>query len=462
MSSIATIILNSFESIQYRIAIPIAVLLCFYVPAIHAATFDCSKSLTQPERLICTDEMLSKADDHLATVYKQALRHSSTPEVLRNQQRNWLTKVRNRCDDKACLKIAYNTRIQTLSRIAPWMTNEKAKKICTSALAMINDGSIKNRFINFKPASDNERTAWEDRYSQFPTNSLSDVLRLKHNRYEYHLGYVVGGGTCGNCDIVDLTTDKLFEIYPHDEDDEDLRWAGWGTCDHLLFLMDEPIIVSGRFHFGYSLAALVSWLAPDGAKQVLCSLQQTMKATVNVVHAEDERLCEAVMSEKVKFFPWKDKVSVPESQLRALNIRADGSKGAYVDLNLDGKRELVALLDYASGAGCGSYHEWLLALTAKGTLPQSSTLNKALLKREWGPVTGRHIDDQRRFSVRLFQYEDKPYIYGQGDKTSASVVSLWENKEKTWCEYNILPQHRIKRYYPIESWPKPETQTGKK
>lgn len=41
----------------------------------------------------------------------------------------------------------------------------------------------------------------------------------------------------------------------------------------------------------------------------------------------------------------------------------DSSKDATLDINLDGKKETIVLFDHASGAGCGSYRQWLREFT---------------------------------------------------------------------------------------------------
>src|SRR5438045_1794480 len=83
-----------------------------------AASFDCKKAATITERTICADADLSKADEALASQYKEALAKSPQPEALREGQREWLGETRGRCEVAAkpldCLRTAYATRATEL------------------------------------------------------------------------------------------------------------------------------------------------------------------------------------------------------------------------------------------------------------------------------------------------------------------------------------------------------------
>ncbi len=81
-----------------------------------AASFDCSKASTRAELEICTDETLSELDTHLATYLKKVISSSSQDDAakLRQSQRQWLTEIRNRCQDNECIKLAYESRLDEL------------------------------------------------------------------------------------------------------------------------------------------------------------------------------------------------------------------------------------------------------------------------------------------------------------------------------------------------------------
>jgi uncharacterized protein len=79
-----------------------------------AASFDCKKSSTPVEKLICSDTYLSELDEHLARYYAQVrdqVQSGAAGTCVGANQRQWLNSVRNVCKDAACLEQAYLARL---------------------------------------------------------------------------------------------------------------------------------------------------------------------------------------------------------------------------------------------------------------------------------------------------------------------------------------------------------------
>lgn len=89
-------------------------LILFMPGKLLAASFDCARAATKIEIFICGDPQLSRADEELAVAYTSALKIASAPGAIKKQQRDWLVDIRNRCNDLACLKEAYSSRIPQL------------------------------------------------------------------------------------------------------------------------------------------------------------------------------------------------------------------------------------------------------------------------------------------------------------------------------------------------------------
>ena len=70
-----------------------------------------------------------------------------------------------------------------------------------------------------------------------PFQEISLLVQSEQRKF----GEMVGGGTCGACDIVDLES-VLMVLEPKDDEEETLRWASWGMCDYLLVIDKEPIV----------------------------------------------------------------------------------------------------------------------------------------------------------------------------------------------------------------------------
>lgn len=58
-----------------------------YLLSLQAASFNCAKSVTRMEKLICSDEKLSKMDKDLLVLYSKSLHEATNPETTRKQQR---------------------------------------------------------------------------------------------------------------------------------------------------------------------------------------------------------------------------------------------------------------------------------------------------------------------------------------------------------------------------------------
>jgi len=81
-------------------------------------SFDCTKANTNVEHLICKNPDLVKLDATVNRGYIAMLltdsKEISYQDPVRLDQINWIRKVRNVCNDNACLLNAYHTRIRYL------------------------------------------------------------------------------------------------------------------------------------------------------------------------------------------------------------------------------------------------------------------------------------------------------------------------------------------------------------
>jgi len=86
-----------------------------------AASFDCAKAGTKIEKTICADVELSRLDELLGRFYYGAAEFVKQQPCFKQDQREWLSKVRNRCDDAACLRKVYLERLGALVLLQPGM-----------------------------------------------------------------------------------------------------------------------------------------------------------------------------------------------------------------------------------------------------------------------------------------------------------------------------------------------------
>jgi uncharacterized protein YecT (DUF1311 family) len=87
-----------------------------HAPANTTESFDCKKASTNVEHLICNHPELVKLDATVNRGYVGMLltdsKEISYQDPVRQNQINWIRKVRDACADNACLLSAYRARIQ--------------------------------------------------------------------------------------------------------------------------------------------------------------------------------------------------------------------------------------------------------------------------------------------------------------------------------------------------------------
>src|SRR5262245_10465882 len=84
-------------------------------------SFDCAKATTRVEKTICANAELARLDELLGRFYFGALDVLSQSPCMKDDQRQWLASVRNRCDDATCLRKAYLERLSALLMLQPGM-----------------------------------------------------------------------------------------------------------------------------------------------------------------------------------------------------------------------------------------------------------------------------------------------------------------------------------------------------
>jgi uncharacterized protein len=84
-----------------------------------AASFDCNKSRSRTEKLICSNAQLSSLDESLNSAYKDAGDRMKDKPALLRVQRRWLSYTLAQCSDAMCLEKAISERIALLNDVAP-------------------------------------------------------------------------------------------------------------------------------------------------------------------------------------------------------------------------------------------------------------------------------------------------------------------------------------------------------
>ena len=101
----------------------IAAALLLWTGAASAASFDCARAATGPEKAVCADRDLDTLDEHLGRYYAAAREGvKDSARCLQADQQEWLKNVRDRCVTNDCLKGAYLDRLAELDALQPGAT----------------------------------------------------------------------------------------------------------------------------------------------------------------------------------------------------------------------------------------------------------------------------------------------------------------------------------------------------
>jgi uncharacterized protein len=90
---------------------------CLATAIVHCASFDCSKSKSTSEKLICGDALLSKLDDKLDTLYKREKASAPDPVAFSKYSLQRWKDRETSCNDKACLIDWYEQRKNELTKV---------------------------------------------------------------------------------------------------------------------------------------------------------------------------------------------------------------------------------------------------------------------------------------------------------------------------------------------------------
>lgn len=100
-----------------------------------AASFDCTKAASAVEKAICSDDKISELDSQLMLSYKKSMSTAVNADALKLQQRAWLANVRNKCQDAACLKLAYADRIAQLDSASTPVPVQPSQNVQVASVA---------------------------------------------------------------------------------------------------------------------------------------------------------------------------------------------------------------------------------------------------------------------------------------------------------------------------------------
>ncbi|MDH5411737.1 MAG: hypothetical protein OEY16_10140, partial [Alphaproteobacteria bacterium] len=172
---------------------------------------------------------------------------------------------------------------------------------------------------------------------------------------------------------------------------------------------------------------------------------------VEPIKEGDEGLCRAVVNGTVEYARWSPAEFSSDALWGMGVLPSSDVVEAAIDIDLDGKANTILRMGYDRGGGCGNHLEHFREWDHTANAPGNSKIAHFLGKTWWGPMS-RFKTPERWFSPDFFRFGGKPYMLGKSQfSPQAQVISFWGGDVRKWCEFKLLPEHRIKRFYPIHT-----------
>lgn len=439
--------------------------------AVYAAGFDCAKSGTIVEKLICSHPNLSKLDDELDQAYKQALEREDVRQQVIVSQRQWLKQERNLCRTAECLESAYAGRIRELgvsssfgiAFLRPSGTGgppsnapaqEDRVRINGVDIALPSTPGDQGRLepaapVVVSPKTSARPTAATGRaklskglvtchaiakaYNEGKTAGLEfpltgDRLKVDINndgRPDF-VEIVVGGPAAPGTWFASDENEKPLQVSDDEETDwekDKLRWSE----------LIQPIRYGGVIYLLGLSGGGLDYLArvdPDNVKRLICQFGQRPPVKV-LEKSSDDRLCRAVRdgnSDLLNFpgFDQDHKLAVDALRRDGVHHTEPNQGAAVIDIDNDGRKELVVNLTFLNlrNGGCGGNYLGVLNKTLDGLDIEKSNL---LL----GPQC-------RGEAQNAFTFKGRSYIQVEGSPgNKEEVVMLKDGKLTTICRIEV-------------------------
>lgn len=110
----------------------------------YAASFDCAKAKSNNEKIICSNESISKMDDDLSQNYKELISLYKDTKAIKTWQKDWLISLKNQCKDAKCLEDSYKNRIKEIKSA---LKADEITKSWTGSYVEKNNQSTPNKII---------------------------------------------------------------------------------------------------------------------------------------------------------------------------------------------------------------------------------------------------------------------------------------------------------------------------
>lgn len=435
---------------------------------VQAGDYCRGKPAGWPEIAICADADLHALDQSLNHHYERARRTITNKTLLRDQQKQWLAQVRNKCRNKECLTRVYNKRIAELDVLyvsalpvsAKPLDNQEARNICQSVATLadqkhladlelpgINPDSAETQNINDAwKISAEEKTKLDAREETPPTGYINTMylLRLKPSTSPVRFARFFTGGTCASYETFSipylLSNPEDNGAEPVDMSDDEDRFLYWGNGDYPVFYRGRNLLITADIA-NPNKVKMVSWIKPDGKKRPLCLLN-VENSGMSVVAASNNTLCKDIVRGTTQPLSWQPLDNLPYGDHEQFTARygayAHGIETLNIDFDADGILDNIGRFIYESGAGCGSTNVWLSVLSKNLEKTEQGRLNDQLKTLYDGPMD-------------IYRVEGRYYITATSSEAKGNgLLHINGDGIKQVCEFEQETKTTVSQFFPVE------------
>lgn len=418
--------------------------------AAQAASFDCGKAVSEIEKLICDNDELSKLDESLNEAYLQALKKTDIKKQATKSQKQWLKNVRNVCQNVDCIKDAYETRIKELGSMSSYGiadSNQNTKTLkapvnvsksqviepsvqaCEYVASQANKGQLQN--ILFKTAPDDlPDIKVPERISGTVFKRIMDI----NNDGIMERVFVDSQGTAHFEDfsVYKLKTDeeiKMKALWDDNWSDDKERWA----ADRAFVEYKGVTYVLGKTD--KSLSYLL-YINPSNEMQVVCEFGQREKPIQHLKKSLNDKVCKQAFNDQINYVEYNKLHTLSYNEVCNAGFREThpGDKAALIDIDNDGKKELVVSMSLASGSGRGCDSTFPAVLTGDRTSIDKSYIKKLPFGRCGGTEVKPFIIDGKTY---LDEKQPGPHA------DHRQIYMLNKDKLETICEFEVRPDNYV-------------------
>jgi ankyrin repeat protein len=235
-----------------------------------------------------------------------------------------------------------------------------------------------------------------------------------------------------NFSVYKLETDEaieLKELWDADWSDDKERWA----ADRAFVEYEGATYVLGKTD--QSLSYLL-YINPKNEIQIVCEFGQREKPIQLLKKSHDDKVCQCAINDELTYVEY-DKLhslSYNEIQNAGFYETTPSDKAALIDIDNNGKKELVVSLNLASGGGRGCASTFPVVLTADRTSIDKSYTEKLPSGRCDGAEVLPFILNGKTY---LDEKQTSPYAEHR------QVYMLDKNELKTICEFDVRPDNYV-------------------